>query len=201
METEPETAEAAAVPDTLAGRLADGDPDAPRELVERHHAEIYRYALAMLRDPTAAEDAAQASFERAFGALGRYPEGRIRSLALRAWLYRIALNVVRNMVRDERREVAVAEVPEEPSVQSRTASGPKGHAEAWLDAAAALGKLPERQRVAVALRYLADLPYAEIAEAMGWPENTAKTLARRGVGRLRALMLANDQRKRGRLDE
>jgi RNA polymerase sigma factor (sigma-70 family) len=138
METEPETAEAAAVPATLAGRLADGDPDAPRELVERHHAEIYRYALAMLRDPTAAEDAAQASFERAFGALGRYPEGRIRSLALRAWLYRIALNVVRNMVRDERREVAVAEVPEEPSAQSRTASGPKGHAEAWLDAGPAL---------------------------------------------------------------
>ena len=195
MEIEPETAEAVAVPDPLAGRLADGDPYAPRELVERHHAEIYRYALAMLRDPAAAEDAAQISFERAFGALGRYPEGRIRRLALRAWLYRITLNVVRNLVRDERREVAVAEMPEELSARSRTASGPEEHSEAWLDAAAALGKLPERQRVAVVLRYLADLPYAEITQATGWPENTAKTLVRRGVGRLRALMLANDERE------
>lgn len=75
--------------------------------------------------------------------------------------------MVRNLVRDERREVAVAEVPEGPSAGSRTASGPERHSEAWLDAAAALGKLPERQRTAVALRYLADLPYAEIAEATG----------------------------------
>lgn len=195
METGPETARAAAVPDPLAGRLADGDPKAPRAMVEKHHAEIYRYAIAMLRDPTAAEDAVQASFERAFRALGRYPEARVRNLALRAWLYRITLNVVRNLVRDKRREVAVAEVPEEPSAQSRTTSGPQERSEAWLDTAAALGRLPERQRVAVALRYLADLPYAEIAEVTGWPENTAKTLVRRGVGRLRALMLVNDDRE------
>jgi RNA polymerase sigma-70 factor (ECF subfamily) len=196
METGPETAKAAVVPDPLAGRLADGDPKAPRELVERHHAEIYRYALAMLRDPAAAEDAVQASFERAFSALGRYPEVRVRNLALRAWLYRISLNVARNVVRDGRREVAVAEVPEGPSARSRTTSGPQEQrSEAWLDAAAALGRLPERQRVAVALRYLADLPYAEISEVTGWPENTAKTLTRRGVGRLRALMLVNDDRE------
>jgi RNA polymerase sigma-70 factor (ECF subfamily) len=149
----------------------------------------------MLRDPTAAEDAVQASFERAFGALGRYSEERVRNLALRPWLYRITLNVVRNLVRDERREVAVAEVPEGLSTRSRTTSGPQEHSELWLDAVAALGRLSERQRVAVGLRYLADLPYAEIAEATGWPENTAKTLVRRGVGRLRALMLVNDDRE------
>ncbi len=195
MDTGPETAKLAAVPEPLAGRLADGDPRAPKALVERHHAEIYRYALAMLRDPAAAEDAVQTSFERAFGALGRYPEERVRNLALRPWLYRITLNVVRNLVRDERREVAVAEVPEVSSARSRTTFGQEEHSEAWLDAAAALGRLPERQRVAVALRYLADLPYSEIAEATGWPENTAKTLARRGVGRLRALMLVDEERE------
>jgi RNA polymerase sigma-70 factor, ECF subfamily len=35
---------------------------------------------------------------------------------------------------------------------------------------------------------LQDLPYAEIAAATGWPEATARTLARRGLGRLRALL-------------
>jgi DNA-directed RNA polymerase specialized sigma24 family protein len=42
--------------------------------------------------------------------------------------------------------------------------------------------------VAVALRYLEDLPYAGIAEATGWPENTCKTLVRRGIGRLGVLL-------------
>ncbi len=45
--------------------MADGDPRAPRELVERHQTELYRYAFAMLRDREAAEDAVQDAFERA----------------------------------------------------------------------------------------------------------------------------------------
>src|ERR687886_2179947 len=107
-----ETAQEMAGLDPLAVRLADGDPRAPREVIERHHAELYRYASAMLRNASVAEDAVQEAFERAFVALGKYPEERIRVLALRAWLYRITLNVVRNVVRDQSRELPVAETPD-----------------------------------------------------------------------------------------
>jgi RNA polymerase sigma-70 factor (ECF subfamily) len=48
--------------------------------------------------------------------------------------------------------------------------------------------LSERQRVAVALRYVEDLPYAEVAKRTGWPENTCKTLVRRGIERLGVLV-------------
>src|SRR5919202_5157248 len=106
--------------DSLATRIADGDPSALRELVERHHAELYRYALAMLRDVAAAEDAVQEAFERAFAALGRYPEERIRILAVRAWLYRITLNVVRNAWRDRNRELPVSEMPDRSGGRFRT---------------------------------------------------------------------------------
>jgi RNA polymerase sigma-70 factor (ECF subfamily) len=58
-----------------------------------------------------------------------------------------------------------------------------------MDVLAGLGKLPERQRVAVTLRYLQDMPYAEISGVTGWPEGTAKTLVRRGLMRLRSLMV------------
>jgi RNA polymerase sigma-70 factor (ECF subfamily) len=58
-----------------------------------------------------------------------------------------------------------------------------------MDTLAALGGLPERQRVAVTLRYLQDMPYAEISSVTGWPEGTAKTLVRRGLMRLRSLMV------------
>jgi RNA polymerase sigma-70 factor, ECF subfamily len=185
--------------DPLAQRLADGDPKAPRELVERHHTELYRYARSLLRDGPTAEDAVQEAFERAFVALGKYPQERIETLSLRPWLYRIALNVVRNVWRDGRREVSVAETPE-PGEYVGVVSGSTSGADdkvAWLDTLEALGQLSERQRVAVVLRYIEDLPYAGIAEATGWPENTCKTLVRRGIGRLGELASDGSDGKRG----
>ncbi len=160
--------------------------------MQRHYPELYRYALGMLRDRTAAQDAVQSSFENALTALGHYSEERIRTIALRPWLYRIVLNVVRNMVRKQKWEVPLAEVPERPR-RGRPAASSAGDKkdvhEVWLDVVDALGHLPERQRTAVILRYLADMPYGEISEATGWPEGAAKTLVRRGLGRLQVLLL------------
>ena len=200
METDLESAEDLRSEDPLAQRLADGDPGAPRELVERHHAELYRYARALLRNTPAAEDAVQDAFERAFAALGKYPRERIETLRLRPWLYRITLNVLRNVWRDSRQEVPMAETPEVTDQHFGAVSGLASGAddkEAWLDALEALGRLSERQRVAVALRYLEDLPYAGISEVTGWPENTCKTLVRRGIGRLGALLSVESYGKGG----
>lgn len=180
-------------PDPLAARLADGDLKAPRDLIERHYAELHRYALAMLRDGTAADEAVSETFERALKALGRYPDERIRAMSLRAWLYRITLNVVRNSLRNRAREVLVGEALE--VLAHRTSELGEDHRAAWLDVLVALRYLPERQRIAVALRYLQDLPYAEIADATGWPVGTVKTLVRRGVGRLRVLLMEPDRKE------
>ncbi|WP_053057954.1 RNA polymerase sigma factor [Rubrobacter aplysinae] len=170
-------------PESLSRRLAGGDPAAPRELVERHRAELFRYSRALLGGPEAAEDAVQEAFSRAFAALGGYPEERIESLSLRPWLYRITLNVVRNVWREGDRERSVPEIAPSPG-----GARDEAREESWMDALDALAKLPERQRVAVALRYLEDLPYAGVAAATGWPENTCKTLVRRGIGRLGTLL-------------
>ena len=167
--------------DPLAARLADGDPLAPEALVERHYRELYRYAYSVLREERSAEDAVQDAFERAFSALGRYSEERLRAMRLRPWMFRITLNVARNRLR-QRREVPV----EDLSVE---ATSDEDRESIIMDVLAALGELPERQRVAVTLRYLQDLPYAEISSVTGWPEGTAKTLVRRGLMRLRSLMV------------
>ena len=182
MKTKTRRQEGAAGLDPLAARLADGDPLAPEALVERHYRELYRYAYSVLREQRSAEDTVQDAFERAFSALGRYSEERLRAMRLRPWMYKITLNVARNRLR-RRREVPV----EEPSVAGGAASDQDR--EAVMDVLAALGELPERQRVAVTLRYLQDMPYAEISSATGWPEGTAKTLVRRGLVRLRSLMV------------
>ena len=184
VETETRHPETVVSPDPLAVRLAEGDPAAPRNLVERHYAELYRYAFALLREERAAEDAVQDAFERAFSALGRYPEERLRNMMLRPWLYRITLNVARNRLR-RRREVPVEEVP--------AVLGSDESREGVMDVLGALGRLPERQRVAVTLRYLQDLPYAEISGITGWPEGTVKTLVHRGLARLRSMMIGDSK--------
>jgi RNA polymerase sigma-70 factor, ECF subfamily len=104
-------------------------------------------------------------------------------MRLRPWTYRIALNVARNRLR-RRREV--------PLDEAFAVSATSENREGVMDVLAALGRLPERQRLAVTLRYLQDLPYAEISGVTGWPEGTAKTLVRRGLGRLRSMMAADD---------
>ena len=162
--------------DPLGARLADGDPLAPRDLVEWHYRELYRYAFSVLREERSAEDAVQDAFERAFSALGRYSEERLRAMRLRPWMFRITLNVARNRLR-QRREVPVEDLSVEAASDEDR--------ESVMDTLAALAELPERQKVAVTLRYLQDMPYAEISGVTGWPEGTAKTLVRRGLMRLR----------------
>ena len=87
-----------------------------------------------------------------------------------------------------RREVPAEELFEFVGV------GSNENREAVMDVLAALGRLPERQRVAVTLRYLQDLPYAEISGITGWPEGTIKTLVHRGLARLRRLMIIDDSK-------
>jgi RNA polymerase sigma-70 factor (ECF subfamily) len=55
-----------------------------------------------------------------------------------------------------------------------------------------LAELPETQRLAVVLRHVLDLPYAEIAAVLGCPEGTAKSHVSRGLQRLRTLTTGTD---------
>lgn len=54
--------------------------------------------------------------------------------------------------------------------------------------AAALGDMPEDERVVIVMAYAEDLSQAEIAERLGWPLGTVKTRTRRALGRLRAVL-------------
>ena len=53
---------------------------------------------------------------------------------------------------------------------------------------AMLALLPARQRTAVVLRYYQDLPERQVAEVLGCPVGTARSLTARGVARLRLLL-------------
>jgi RNA polymerase sigma-70 factor (sigma-E family) len=89
----------------------------------------------------------------------------------------VNLNVSR--VRRLRRELLVRTVPDRPGLDLAGAGG----LDAWLEQA--LRRLPRRQRAAVCLAYLEDMPVSEIADALGCSVSAAKTHLARGRSALR----------------
>jgi RNA polymerase sigma factor (sigma-70 family) len=135
---------------------------------ETHRDEIYRYLVRMLGRQSA-EDAFQETFLRA---LRGYPRLR-HARNLRAWAFTIATRVALD---DRRREPPTAELPELGGNDSRPAYAELEHLAA---------DLPRTERAAVVLRYGYDLPYADIAAALGGTEDAARQAASAGVRRLR----------------
>jgi RNA polymerase sigma factor (sigma-70 family) len=112
--------------------------------------ELRRVATAITGSRDAGVDAVQEGFARAI----RQRHGFRREGSIEAWLWRIVVNAARTS--------AAADRP--------AALDERGDTTAIAEPAglhALVGELPERQRLALFLRYYADLDYATIAEALG----------------------------------
>jgi len=134
-----------------------------------HRDEVLGY-LQRLLGPRA-EDAWQETFLRALRAYGRLEHGR----HLRAWVFTIATNVALDELRVKGRTVPVDDV--EPVTELQR--------DAFRELEHLTGSLPPTERAAVVLRYGYDLPYAQIADALGSSEEAARAAASSGVRRLR----------------
>jgi RNA polymerase sigma-70 factor (ECF subfamily) len=137
-----------------------------------------------------AEDLTAETYLRAYRSLCTFDQERIDSLQPRAWLSTILVNEWRNFCRNaSRRPVWVGNGTEGTADPVDPDAGVEEQAEQDDDArrlARSLAALPERQRIAVVLRYIVDLPLSEIAEVLHCPVNTAKSHLRRGMDRLRS---------------
>lgn len=111
-----------------------------------------RVAASVAGDSERARDAVQEAFATAV----RKRRSFRGDGPLEAWVWRIVLNAARS---DVRRVV--------PSVDYDEPVASNGHPEEDAELRVALVRLPERQRIAVFLRYYADLDYAAIGEALG----------------------------------
>ena len=141
---------------------------------------VWRF-LASSVGPTEAEDCFQETF---IAALRAYPRLRADS-NLRAWVLTIAHRKALDAHRGRaRRALPVAD----PSLvkDSAEASLPPRDDELWE----AVHALPARQRAAVVLRYLADLPHREIAVAIGCSEEAARRSLHEGLANLRKVVPA-----------
>jgi RNA polymerase sigma factor (sigma-70 family) len=134
-------------------------------------------ALLGAEDP---EDVAQEAFCHLYAA-----RARVRASELIAYLNRIVVNEVRSRARrrrtalGKRHLLGVAEA-------TPAASGDRA---AVL---AEMARLPQRQREALVLRYWLDLPFGEVAEAMGVTAGTARSQVSRGLAALAAALDEED---------
>jgi RNA polymerase sigma-70 factor (ECF subfamily) len=162
------------------------------QLVIRYQDRLYAFALRLTNVPQDAEEIAQDAFIRAYKSLATFTAERWQTLALRAWLYQIALNVFRNRVRGKVLdtlsidEEQADDVTIEPSDDETLRPEPSAErAEQNAAIAAQIASLPRRYREAVVLRYVEELDYAEIAEVMKQPLGTVKSNVHRGIQMLR----------------
>lgn len=126
-------------------------------------------------DVDVARDATDEAFARAF-----LHWRRLRGMASPAgWTYRVALNVLRRRMRRAALERANAQPP--------AAVSPTVDPELW----SVVGALPERQRVAVVLRYALDLTEREVARVMGIAPGTAASTL--GAARAKLAMWLDDE--------
>src|SRR5262245_27395392 len=86
----------------LRERIAEDLDGSFEDLVRVYQDRLYSYALRVTGRREDAEEVTQDAFVKAYRALASYPAERIRSLALRPWLYRITLNTARNRFRGKK---------------------------------------------------------------------------------------------------
>jgi RNA polymerase sigma factor (sigma-70 family) len=148
----------------------------PFEAIVAEHGQVVMRVCRGLLGPVEADDAWSETF---LAALRTYPELRPGS-NVRGWLVTIAHNKAIDQIRTRQRVA----VPAGELSESLTGEDP-GPEPADTELHGALAGLPPKQRAAVVYRYLADLPYAEVAGLLECSQAAARRSAADGIARLR----------------
>ncbi len=170
--------------ENLRGVSAQRSPGSAEfaEVFKAHARDAVRLATLLTGDQGRAEDAVSEAFARVFV---QWRKGRVEDV--RPYLRRAVVNQVRNGARRgllERREAVRLHGDDR---------GARAQADDVVErdeVTRLLARLPARQRAAIVLRYYADMPEAQVAEALGCPVGTVKSLVSRGLARLRLLSTA-----------
>jgi RNA polymerase sigma factor (sigma-70 family) len=142
-------------------------------LLDAHGRDVHRFLVASV-GRIDADDCYQETW---LAALRSYP--RLRSATnLRSWILTIAHHKAIDHMRSGRRQaVPVGDVPE----RAAPATAEEPDDELWGH----VRELPAKQRAALALRFVADAPYAEISAVMGTSEEAARRNVHEALKRLR----------------
>ena len=163
----------------LLARVAGGDRVAFSELYDRYASAVYGACLRVLREPQAAEDAAQDAFSAVWRHAAAFDPSRG---AAGAWIGRVARNAALDANRRRALRVTAPEV--DPVDEGATPEELAVAADEAFRLRLALETLPERERIVLGLAYSDGFTQSEISEHLGLPLGTVKTRTRSGLARL-----------------
>ena len=167
----------------LMRRIATGDRDAARQLMDRALPLMLAIGRRMLRDPVEAEDVAQDAFIRVWKAAGRWKAGEAR---LESWMGRIATNLCLDRLR-KKRETAM-DTPPETDDGSIGADDGLIASQARENVIGAISALPERQRIALELCHFQGFSNIEAAEKLEISVEALESLLARGRRKLKSVL-------------
>ena len=157
----------------LIDRLREADLDALGLLFERYRGQVYRTALAIVRDPSVAEDILQDCFLKVYANAHRIDTAR----PLAPWLYRVTVNLSYTWLsRGKKRRAAFdTEIDHLPGPMRQAPDRLTEQSETRNHIRQAIGALSLDQRVVVVLYYLNNLGVQDIAEILDVPLGTVKS--------------------------
>ena len=176
-------------------RYQKGDVRAFEVLLSRHRKPVFNFILRYVGEPAQAEDLLQEVFLRVIKSADAYE----RQAKFTTWLYTIARNLCVDssrrmkhrrassldspMDRDEGKDGATLldVVSDGGPAVDRKVIGKELHGKLH----AAIEKLPDEQREIFLMREFLDMPFKEIADVVGCPENTVKSRMRYALEKLR----------------
>ena len=160
----------------LLSCFAKGDPDALDQLVARYRQALFSWLVGMTGNHADAEDLFQDVWFRVIRHAGRFND-----VSFRAWLWKIARNLLIDFRRKRKPDISLDAVENEddvPLVEQLTARDVNPAKAVELDdmtkrVMRAVTRLPEVQRDVFLMRVQGDLSFSEIAETLDIPLNTA----------------------------
>ena len=177
----------------IARRIAAGDMDVLRMMMQRYNRTLYRTARSILKDDAEAEDAVQESYLLAYRAMG----GFRGDAKLSTWLVRIVVNETLGRMRKRTRRAEVIQMNGETEQNSEAAEANLGEASTEQPENSALRAetrrlieakidlLPDGFRAVFVLRALEEMTVEEVAVCLGIPQATVRTRYFRAKGLLR----------------
>ena len=162
-------------------RTARGDELAGAAIFDEYYPRIYRFALARLRDHSAAEDIASETFARVLRSLDDF---KWRGGGFEAWLFRIAGHLVVDHARAGRWVRTVEDVTIE-GIDTATPEAAFVATETAGELSVLMEQLPPDQREVLRLRFMEGLDPGEIARVIGRKANAVRQLQFRALSNLR----------------
>ena len=174
----------------LVEEVRKGQRSSFSELVKRHQRGLLRLSMRFMKDTDLAQDVVQDAFIKAYEKLNLF-EGRA---SFKSWLFQIAVNTARNKLRESRYDFS--NIDDVNLSVAATAEKGLVHAAVSEIIQTEVDRLPFKQKTALVLRVYEDMSFAEIAEVMECPYDTAKANYRHALLKLKeAFETQNDLRK------